>query len=190
MADIDYFFTTLSPYTYLAGTRLEEIAAKHGRSIGYKPVDLMTIYSDPLDIHHIFPRKWCDDRGIDPNLYNSIVNKTALSAGSNREIGGSAPSAYLARIEQKYRFEPDQLDAILRTHLIDPDALRADDFEGFYKARKEALAKLAQSAQGKAVVTDNDEEAGLPDPEMREAETLENMVEDDLPTNQLTGGVA
>lgn len=45
MADIDYFFTTLSPYTYLAGTRLEEIAAKHGRSIDYKPVDLMTLFS-------------------------------------------------------------------------------------------------------------------------------------------------
>ncbi|MDG5747561.1 DUF262 domain-containing protein [Qipengyuania sp. XHP0207] len=158
--------------------------------ISGKPVDLMTVNSDPLDIHHIFPRKWCDDRGIDPNLYNSIVNKTALSAGSNREIGGSAPSAYLTRIEQKYRFEPDQLDAILRTHLIDPDALRANDFENFYKARKEALAKLAQSAQGKAVVTDSDEEAGLPDPEMREAETLENMIEEDVSTNQLTGAVA
>lgn len=45
MAGIDYFFTTLSPYTYLAGTRLEEIAAKHGRSIDYKPVDLMTLFS-------------------------------------------------------------------------------------------------------------------------------------------------
>mgnify|MGYP006194698605 CR=1 FL=1 len=40
-------------------------------------------------------------------------------------------------------------------------------------------AKLAQAAQGKAVVTDSDEEAGLPDPEMREAETLENMIEED-----------
>ena len=37
MADIDYFFTALSPYTYLAGTRLEEIAARHGASIAYKP---------------------------------------------------------------------------------------------------------------------------------------------------------
>lgn len=45
MADIDYFFTTLSPYTYLAGTRLEEIAAKHDKSIDYKPVDLMTLFS-------------------------------------------------------------------------------------------------------------------------------------------------
>ena len=40
MAHIDYYFTTLSPFTYLAGTRLEEIAARHGASITYKPLDI------------------------------------------------------------------------------------------------------------------------------------------------------
>lgn len=45
MAHIDYFFATLSPYAYLAGNRLEEIAAKHGATITYKPVDLMTLFS-------------------------------------------------------------------------------------------------------------------------------------------------
>ena len=29
MPSIDYFFATLSPYCYLAGDRLEKIAAKH-----------------------------------------------------------------------------------------------------------------------------------------------------------------
>ncbi|SDO13140.1 2-hydroxychromene-2-carboxylate isomerase [Lutimaribacter pacificus] len=41
MAHIDYFFSTLSPYCYLAGTRLEEIAARHGATITYKPFDLL-----------------------------------------------------------------------------------------------------------------------------------------------------
>lgn len=40
MTQIDYFFSTASPYTYLAGLRLEEIAARHGATIAYKPVDL------------------------------------------------------------------------------------------------------------------------------------------------------
>lgn len=43
MAHIDYFFSLLSPYTYLAGIRLEEIAARHGAAIAYKPFDLMTL---------------------------------------------------------------------------------------------------------------------------------------------------
>lgn len=40
MARIDYYFAMLSPYCYLAGTRLEEVAAKHGAEINYKPFDL------------------------------------------------------------------------------------------------------------------------------------------------------
>ena len=46
MAQIDYYFTVLSPFTYLAGDRLEAIAAKHGATISYKPVDIMTLFSD------------------------------------------------------------------------------------------------------------------------------------------------
>lgn len=45
MADIDYFFATISPYTYLAATRLEEIAARHGATIAYKPVDLLAVFA-------------------------------------------------------------------------------------------------------------------------------------------------
>ncbi|MDF2096119.1 DUF262 domain-containing protein [Aquibaculum arenosum] len=145
--------------------------------ISGQPVDLMTVYSNPMDIHHIFPRKWCEEKGLNPNDYNSIVNKTALSAATNREIGGDAPSDYLERIERKYKFTPEQLDAILRTHLIEPELLRADDFEGFYVARKEALAELAQRAQGKAVLREDDEEEGLPDEELAEQEAQENMQE-------------
>ncbi|QIE55480.1 2-hydroxychromene-2-carboxylate isomerase [Pikeienuella piscinae] len=39
MAHIDYYFTPLSPFAYLAGDGLERIAAKHGATIAYKPID-------------------------------------------------------------------------------------------------------------------------------------------------------
>lgn len=45
MATIDYYFSTLSPFTYLAGNRLEEIAAHHGATVTYKPLDIMTLFS-------------------------------------------------------------------------------------------------------------------------------------------------
>lgn len=45
MAHIDYYFTTISPFAYLAGTRLEEIAARHGATITYKPVDIAGLYA-------------------------------------------------------------------------------------------------------------------------------------------------
>jgi hypothetical protein len=119
-----------------------------------KGVETMTVFSDALDIHHIFPRAWCEKQSIPPQRYNSIINKTALSKGTNIAIGGSAPSVYLARIEAKHGISSATLDDILRSHLIEPAALRTDDFEGFWKARKVALAELAANAQGKPVPLD------------------------------------
>lgn len=56
MAQIDYYFATLSPYVYLAGERLEEIAAKHGATINYKPFDIVAVFgrtggTPPKDRH-------------------------------------------------------------------------------------------------------------------------------------------
>lgn len=45
MPHIDFFFATISPYTYLAGNRFEEVAARHGATVTYKPLDLMTLFS-------------------------------------------------------------------------------------------------------------------------------------------------
>jgi 2-hydroxychromene-2-carboxylate isomerase len=44
MAHIDYYFSTVSPWAYLAGNRLEEAAARHGATITYKPIDLGTLF--------------------------------------------------------------------------------------------------------------------------------------------------
>ena len=44
MAHIDYFFATLSPYAYLAGDRLEQIAQNRGATITYKPVDAIAVF--------------------------------------------------------------------------------------------------------------------------------------------------
>lgn len=45
MAHIDYYFSVLSPYTYLAGLRLEDIADKHNASVDYYPLDIMALFA-------------------------------------------------------------------------------------------------------------------------------------------------
>lgn len=45
MAHIDLFFSTLSPYAYLAGNRAEAVAAKHGASLTYKPFDVIALFA-------------------------------------------------------------------------------------------------------------------------------------------------
>lgn len=44
MAYIDYYFSTLSPFVYIAGTRFEEVATKYGVEIRYKPLDLAALF--------------------------------------------------------------------------------------------------------------------------------------------------
>ena len=51
MADIDYYFSTISPFAYLAGTGLEEIAARHGARIVYKPLDVLALFPRTGGIH-------------------------------------------------------------------------------------------------------------------------------------------
>ena len=57
-----------------------------------KPTDIMTFFDDNIDIHHVFPKDWCQKQGIPDKVYNSIINKTPLSKRSNIIIGGRAPS--------------------------------------------------------------------------------------------------
>lgn len=115
-----------------------------------------------LDIHHIFPQKWCQDRGIARSQYNCILNKTPISYRANRMIGGRAPSAYLQQIQNHEHVQLDDpaMDAILQTHAIEPSYLRSDDFEGFLAARQKTLLKKIEQVMGKPVVFP--EETGLP----------------------------
>lgn len=44
MAAIDYYFSTISPWAYLAGDRLERIAAARGARITYRPLDVLQLF--------------------------------------------------------------------------------------------------------------------------------------------------
>lgn len=139
-----------------------------------RKADIMTFAADNIDIHHVFPQKWCGEHGIDPGQFNSIVNKTPLSKHTNIVIGGDAPSTYLRAIEDKTGMSSNQLDELLRTHLIEPAHLRTDDFGVFFAARREALTGLVSAAMGKPVVkqqgTNEPEREAVPDPEDVELE--------------------
>lgn len=44
MAQIDYYLATISPFTYMNGTRVEQIAKAHGATLTYKPLDIMGLF--------------------------------------------------------------------------------------------------------------------------------------------------
>ncbi|MCA1990595.1 MAG: DUF262 domain-containing protein [Coleofasciculus sp. S288] len=105
-------------------------------------------FEQQVESHHIFPVSWCKQQGIDPKKYNSLVNRTPLSAKTNKKIGGKPPSAYLRQFEMSGT-SPSKLNEMLRSHAIDPSRLRCDDFEGFFVARTQALMELMAKAMGK-----------------------------------------
>lgn len=117
-------------------------------------IDLATFHQLAVDIHHVFPKKWCNDHNIDAARRESIVNKTAIAARTNGFISGRAPSRYLPLLEAEAGITAAALDERLAAHFIDAARLRADDFDGYFATREEALLGLIEAAMGKEVPRD------------------------------------
>ncbi len=107
-----------------------------------------------LDIHHIFPRDWCEKQGIGRDRYDSILNKTPISYKANRKVGGEAPSRYLPRIQSEKQVQLDDagMDELLASHALSPRLLRQDAFDDFLEDRRKRLSRLVETAMGKSVV--------------------------------------
>ncbi len=107
-----------------------------------------------VDIHHIFPKAWCAKKAIDWHLQESILNKTPLARRTNIKLSGNAPSVYRGTIRKDSRAPDEHIDSVITGHLIDTDALWADDFSGMIRRRSEAMCQLIEEAMGKTVNRD------------------------------------
>jgi hypothetical protein len=120
--------------------------------ISGKEMDFTVFSDENIDIHHIFPRSYCESQGFDKARWNSIANKTPLSYRTNRIIGGNAPSAYLRKIEKDGHVTESDVDSFATTHLIDISSLRNDRFNEYFINRAKAILGLVGSAMGKPVM--------------------------------------
>ena len=123
--------------------------------------EIQSYFDESIDIHHIFPQKWCRDNGVEAARCDSVVNKTPLTARTNRRIGGRAPSEYLQQIENEPVPSVD-LDGYLGTHLIDAALLRADEFDSFFEFRQANLLQAIRAVMGKHNESNGDDEADEP----------------------------
>lgn len=118
---------------------------------------ITSYFDERIDIHHVFPQKWCRCHDIEPARCDSIINKTPLTARTNRRIGGKAPSEYLELIDSD-GVPRDVLDGYLRSHLIEPAHLRSDDFDQYFRIRQSALLDRIRTVMGKQIASDGNEE--------------------------------
>lgn len=104
-----------------------------------------------LDIHHIFPKAWCVTNKVAATKFDSIINKTPISYKANRMIGGQAPSVYLGKLQSKAGLDEDDMNRIIKTHQVDSQMLRQNDFNGFFEQRRQSLFAIVEKAMGKKV---------------------------------------
>lgn len=152
MAHIDYYFGTQSPWTYLAGDRLEQIAARHGAQISYKPLDLLQLFDRtggvrPAQRHasRMAYRgqelaRWADHLGMPLNLkpafwpVNTAPSSYAVIAAA--KAGGGDLAALVQSFVRAVWAEDLDIadDAVIRAKLaaagFDPDLANSGLFIG------------------------------------------------------------
>ncbi|NQS76773.1 MAG: DUF262 domain-containing protein [Peptococcaceae bacterium] len=117
-------------------------------------IDVSTYFTESIDIHHIFPVAWCEKNSIKKDDYNCIINKTPLSSRTNRFVSGEAPSKYLGRLQKHAGVNENEFKNILRSHVLTPGFIYADDFEGFFNDRKEKILQRIEKAMNKPIPRD------------------------------------
>ena len=114
-------------------------------------MDAVRSMDENPDIHHVFPKDWCNGHGVPKDRRDSIVNKTPLLPETNRSIGGDAPSVYKETIKEKAKIDEEELRARVESHLVDWNAFSRDDFQAHFVARARRLLDLVEEAMGKEV---------------------------------------
>jgi 2-hydroxychromene-2-carboxylate isomerase len=170
MAHIDYYFATVSPFTYLAGTRLEGIAAKHGASITYKPLDVVALFGRtggqaPKDRHesrrdyrlqemrrqgvkaglklNLQPMFWPTNPA--PSSYAIIAAQTVVQSGGGGDLGALVHGITRACwAEEKNIAEDEVIRAALTAAGFDPGL--AD--RGLLAGAEAYAANLEEAASG------------------------------------------
>lgn len=142
MPHIDYYFAAISPFTYLAGQRLEAIATKHGAMVVYKPLDPMALFPRtggqvPKDRHPSRMayrmqelRRWAGVLGMPLNLRPAFwpTNPAPASyAIIAAQMAGGGDLAGLVHAvtravwaEERNVAEDDVVKALLGAHGFDP----------------------------------------------------------------------
>ncbi|MBK1781589.1 DUF262 domain-containing protein [Advenella sp. WQ 585] len=132
---------------------LAALLMKHGGRdfISGTPIDINSYFNNAIDIHHVFPRSWCENQKSPKEKWNSVINKAPLAASTNRFIGGDAPSLYLSRIQKVKGINSVNLDEFLSSHIIPVQQLRSNDFDGFIRLRAISFLNLIEQAIGKTI---------------------------------------
>ena len=168
--NVEYFFTPVSPFTYLGHDRFVAIAGRHGVSIDVKPVDLGPVFavSGGLPLKQRAPQRqayrlvelarWSKHLGLPLNLQPrhfpvpaAIASKWILAALSEQGAAGALKltGALLRAVwaEERNIAESDTLAAIASEQGLDPRSLAEAAASAGIGERYDALTQEAIDRQ-------------------------------------------
>lgn len=139
MRQIDYYLSTISPWCYLAGDRLERIAARHGAQITYRPLDLMQLFDRTggtrpqnrhparIDYRNQELPRWAEHLGVplrlDVPMTNMAPSSYAVIAAQEEggDVGGLVQGFLRARFADGRDIAEDGvIREVLAAHGFDP----------------------------------------------------------------------
>jgi 2-hydroxychromene-2-carboxylate isomerase len=140
---IDYYFSPVSPWTYLGHARFAEIARRHGASIAPKPVDYGRIFplSGGLPVAKraaqrqayrlVELARWRDYLGVPMNIqpkyfpYDTRLATLAIIAAGDAEKAMNLAGAFLRGCwaEEKNMADEAEITAVIRGAGLDSNAL-------------------------------------------------------------------
>jgi 2-hydroxychromene-2-carboxylate isomerase len=153
---VDYFFTAVSPWTYLGGARLEAMVRKHGATLRYKPCDYGKVFpvSGGLPVGQrpkqrqayrlMELERWRDHLGIKLNIHpkhfpvpSDFASRTIVAAKQSGADPGTLANALLRAVWAEERDVSDRatvaaicdengLDGTALTEAADGAAARAE----------------------------------------------------------------
>lgn len=164
---IDYYHFLVSPWSYLAIGRFNEMVKRHGVTVNYKPIDVMSTFRNmggvPLPKRHPSRqrvrmdelKRWSAFLGI-PMNYNpagfpvdpSLASRMVLAAGNQGLDAGALSDAILTAVwaEEKDVSDPDTLVDLANSRGLDGAALRSTAETGDLEAQFEAVTAEAHAA--------------------------------------------
>jgi 2-hydroxychromene-2-carboxylate isomerase len=145
---VQYYFTPVSPWTYLGHQRFVDIAARHGAEVQVRPIDLGRVFplSGGLPLPKRSPQRqayrlkelarWRDATGVPLNLHPKhfpvpadaaaraiIAADLAAGVAGALDLAGALMRACWA--EERDVSDPATIDAIVAARGLDRDALSA-----------------------------------------------------------------
>lgn len=165
MVDIEYFYSLVSPYTYLAGDELEQIAARRGARITYRPTDFFAVFGQtgglPVPKRHPSRqayrlqelKRWSAFKAMPFNLHPkhwptdaTAASLSVIAAAKHGADIGALSRAFLAACwaDERDIADPETVDSILSDQGLDPARIAADrdEAQGAYEANAALALEL------------------------------------------------